>query len=374
MRPAARIAFASSLAANAAALYLLVPAPAPVVEALREPIAAPVPPPALGRDGGDAHAYLEALLERGLSQDETKPLLLARLSAASTAGGDPRAAGEYWRSNYSVAVIEEAGRRVTAADSVRATLLALYGPGARHDPVFAPLFAPLDSRYAFLASEHQLALQKLQLQRLLARAKSAATPAASATEARASNTSATVETFESLRSLLGPGAALEYVYRLSPLADQLRSANLDLSGAEFRGAFETLLRFETAAAEPQAFARTREALRTTLGDARFTRLWAVRDPYFGALAAAGRQQGLAEGTLVAAYSIFNDAQDRLAAAADRYAAGDPQRAGAELHGIQEDVRQRLVALVGEDAASALERAVARLSVSMQTSSSTNPRE
>ncbi len=107
---------------------------------------------------------------------------------------------------------------------------------------------------------------------------------------------------------------------------------------------------------------------------RFTRLWSVRDPYFGAIAAAGRQQGMAEGTVLAAYAIFNDAQDRFAAMADRYAAIDPQRAGAELHGVQEDMQQRLATLVGDDVAMALVRATRRFSASVQSTSSTNPRE
>jgi hypothetical protein len=359
------------------ALYLLVPESVPVVDALPAAITAPASPPAALREGGDVRAYLETLLARGLSREETKPLVLARLSAESAGANEPRAASEYWRSDYSVAVVEGVSRRVSAADRVRATLLTLYGPQARRDVVFESLFAPLDARYAFLASEQQLALQKFQLERLLAQAKSAPARAGSpmsAADGATSRASPTSEAFQGLRTRLGPGAALEYVYRFSPLAEQLRSVDLELSGAEFRSAFETLLQFETAAADPRTFARTREALRSTLGDARFTRLWASRDPYFGVIAAAGRQQGLADGTLAAAYAIFNDAQDRLAATADRYGAVDPQRAGAELHGIQEDMQQRLAALVGEDAATALVRAAARLSVSMQSPSSTNPRE
>jgi hypothetical protein len=52
---------------------------------------------------------------------------------------------------------------MAAADRARARLLELYGSQARRDPVFAPLFEPLDARYAFLTSEQQLALQRLRL-------------------------------------------------------------------------------------------------------------------------------------------------------------------------------------------------------------------
>ena len=111
-----------------------------------------------------------------------------------------------------------------------------------------------------------------------------------------------------------------------------------------------------------------------MGDARFTRLWATRDPFFGALAAAGRGKGLADGAIFAAYTVFNDAQDRLAAAANAFAAVDPPRAATELRGIEQEMQQRLVSLVGQDTADALVRAVTRLSISMQSMSSTNPRE
>ncbi len=376
MKLGARIAFAASLAANALALWVLVPESVPVVD-VPPPPAASAPSPAAVPEGGDVRSYLEALLTRGLAPEETKPLVLARLLAESASAEDSASAGEYWRSDYAVVAVDGIGRRVAAADRVRAALLALYGPSARRDPVFESLFAPLDARYAFLASEQQLALQKLQLERLLAQAKSPAAGAApppSAVDGAPSRASVTAEVLRDVRDRLGSNAALEYAYRFSPLAEQLRSAAIDLSGTEFRSAFDALLQFETAAADPRSFARTREALRSALGDARFTRLWAARDPYFGAIAAAARQHGLADGTVLAAYAIFNDSQDRFAAAADRYAAVDPQSAGAELHRIHDDMRQRLAALVGEDAATALVRATGRLSVSMQSPSITNLRE
>jgi hypothetical protein len=342
------------------------------------PPAVSAAPPAAVSERGGVHAYLEALLTRGLSREETKALVLARLVADSASTNDPRTASEYWRSDYSIAAVEGVGRRIAAADRVRAALLALYGPSARRDPVFEWLFAPLDARYTFLASEQQLALQKLQLERLLAQAKSlsagAAPPPFSVDGASSSRASVTAEILQDVRTRLGANAALEYAYRFSPLAEQLRSAAIDLSGGEFRSAFDALLQFETTAADPRSFAHTREQLRSTLGAARFTRLWAARDPYFGVIAAAGRQQGLVDGTVLAAYAIFNDSQDRFAAAADRYAAVDPQSAGVELHRIHDDMRQRLSALVGEEAATALVRAAARLSVSMQSPSTTNLRE
>ena len=378
MKPAARIVFAVSLVANAVALYVLSPT-SPAVKAPLVPVAARESRHVDGvAAGSDVGAYRQALLGRGLTVEETKPLVLAWLLAESAHAGRSNDADDYWRSAYVVATVEKVRRSAAAADHVRAELIELYGSQASWDPVFAPVFMPLDDRYAFLESEQQLALQKLQLDRQLRQARNAATKSAPAvletpgpTPARAS---ATAEVWQELRAGLGADAALQYLYRFSPLADQLRSANIDLTDVEFRGAFATLLQFETAPTDPQTFTRAREALRTSLGDARFTRLWAARDPLFGVIAGAGRQHGLAEGAIVAAYAVFNDAQDRLAAAADRFAVVDPPRAAAELRGVQQDTQQRLASLVGQDAADALMHASTHFAISMRPTSSTNLRE
>ena len=376
MKLAARIAFAVSLAVNAVGLCLLSPT-SPGGGAPLVPVSAresqPVDSVATGSDVG---AYREALLGRGLTFEETKPLVLAWLLTESARAGRSHDSDEYWRSAYAVAAVEKVRQSAVATDRLRAELIALYGSQASRDPVFAPLFMPLDDRYAFLQSEKQLALQKLQLDRQLKQARSTLPKPAPATldTSTSARESATAEAWQELRAGLGAEAALDYLYRFSPLADQLRSAKIDLTDAEFRGAFATLLQFETSAADPQTFARTREALRTALGDERFTQLWAARDPLFGVIAGAARQQGLAEGAIVAAYAVFNDAQDRLAAAADRFAAVDPPRAAAELRGVQQDMQQRLASLVGQDAADALMRASAHFAISMRQTSSTNLRE
>jgi len=372
----ARIAFAVSLAANVVALCLLSPTSPRVDAPLVSVTARESPDVDSVATGSDVGAYREALLGRGLTFEETKPLVLAWLLTESARASRSNESDDYWRSAYAVAAVEKVRRRAAAADQVRAELIALYGPQASLDPVFAPLFMPLDDRYAFLQSEKQLALQKLQFDRQSKQARSALTkPAPAALESSVSaRESATAQAWQELRAGLGAEAALEYLYRFSPLADQLRSANIDLTDVEFRGAFATLLQFETAAADPQTFTRTREALRTALGDERFTRLWAARDPLFGVIAGAGRQQGLADGAIVAAYAVFNDAQDRLAAAADRFAAVDPPRAAAELRGVQQDMQQRLASLVGQDAANALMRASTQFAISMRQTSSTNLRE
>ena len=364
------------LGAGAVALYFGSTAPLPVVD-LPEVLPAPaVALTSVVERSGDSRAYLDALLARGLTLEETKPLVFERLQEESARAARDKGADEYWRSDFAAAAVEVARARIAAADRARAQLLELYGAQARRDPVFAPLFAPLDARYVFLASEQQLALQKVQIARQSKQAKSApvaSAAAASATESMSARVSATATAMEELRAALGADAALQYLYRFSPLADQLRSANVDLTGPEFRAAFAALLEFE-AAADPHAFTHVRDALRTALGDVRFTRLWAVRDPLFGVLAVAGRQQGLAEGAIAAAYAILNDAQDRLAAAADRFAVVDSQRAAEELRGVQQDMQQRLANLVGQEAADALMHASTHLSISMQQTSSTNPRE
>jgi len=223
----ARIAFAVSLAANVSALTLLSawtqPGDAPVVLAVPSP-ARVVP----AQTGGDVLAYREGLLARGLSLEETKPLVLAWLMAELAQVDRGSGADDYWRSDYTIAAIENVRQRVAAADRVRARLLELYGTQARREVVFAAVFEPLDARYAFLAPEQQIALQKLQLDRQLkliksAPAKSAPVPA-SAAEPATGHVSATVQVSQELRAGLDAEAALQYLYRFSPLAEQLINA------------------------------------------------------------------------------------------------------------------------------------------------------
>jgi hypothetical protein len=374
VRLGARILFAVSLAGNAVALYLLaVPAPPPVVP-LAKLSPSPMPKPAPVTHGaGDVHAYLEALLARGLTLEETKPLVLVRLVSEAMPAAASHAADEYWRPRYTAASLERLRDRFAAAERVRALLLALYGPQARGDAAFRPLFEPLDARYAFLESGHQLALQKYQLERLLARASAPQAGPTPGVPQPASGAGAAVQRRE-LDARLGKDAALQYLYRFSQLAEQLRAADIDLSQAEFRDSFAALLELEEAGADSASFVRVRASLRAALGDSRFTRLWAVRDPLFGVIAAAGRRHTLPEQTVLAAYAVVNDAQDRLAAAAARYAALDPARAGDEMRDIQADTQQRLASLVGDDVARALLGATTEFSVAMRRQSSTNLRE
>jgi hypothetical protein len=375
VKPGARITFAASLAVNIAALYFLW-APASPVDSPLVLAEAPPPPAEAVSASGDVIGYRDGLLARGLTREETKPLVLAWLTAQALQAEPGSGADEYWRSGYAIAAVERVRQRVAAADRVRARLLELYGTEARRDGVFASVFEPFDARYAFLTPEQQLALQKMQLDRQLKVAQSAfAKPAAvpGAMESANGHAPATSQVSQELREGLGADAALQYLYRFSTLAEQLRAADIDLSAPDFRSAFAALLKFE-GATDPQTFTRTRETLRSTLGDARFTKLWAMRDPLFGVIAAEGRQQGLADGAISAAYAVFNDTQDRLAAAADRFMSVDPSQAAVALNGIQQDMRERLASLVGQDVADALVRASTRFSISVRQTSSTNPRE
>jgi hypothetical protein len=188
------------------------------------------------------------------------------------------------------------------------------------------------------------------------------------------NGGGTVEQWRALEARLGKEPSLQYLYRFSPLGERLRAAGIELSRTEFGSVFDALLQLEAAGGDSASFVDVRAALRAALGDARFTRLWAAQDPLFGVIAAAGRRHSLSEQTVLAAYAIVNDAQDRLAATAARYAALDPARAGDEMRGVQADTQQRLASLVGDVAAQALMRATTEFAVAMQRPSSTNLRE
>jgi hypothetical protein len=377
VRPFVLVLLAVSLVGNVVGLYRLgAPSPPLPEEPAAQPSSAlapqPQPQPVTQR-AGDIHAYLDALLARGLTLEETRPLVLARLMRETAPAAPRAAADEYWRSGYTAASLERLRERITAADRIRSLLVGLYGPQARDEAVFREVFAPLDARYAFLGSEQQLALQKYQLEQLLARATAPPTSVQQGAPQFAGG-ARNVEQRRVIEARLGRAAGLQYLYRFSPLAERLRAADIELSQAEFGTAFDALLQLESAGADSASFVHVRASLRDALGDARFTRLWAAGDPLFGLIAAAGRRYALSEQMVLAAYAIVNDAQDRLAAAATRFAALDPARAGDEMRSVQADTQQRLAGLVGEEAAQSLVRATTEFAVAMQRPSSTNLRE
>lgn len=194
----------------------------------------------------------------------------------------------YWQAGNAFRV-DHALRVLEAHERVRGRLLEVYGTEAREDAAIRRLFRPLDPLFPFLSSEQQIAVQRL------------------------------------------------------------RRSGIEFSEAEFRETFRLLQQLEAAGVSRKQLLSVREQLRRTLGSRRFAALWATRDPRFSAVQSVGREHDLTEATILSAYEILNDAQDRMVEIVG-LASRDAQRAARETQAVRAEQRRRLASLVGPQVA------------------------
>ncbi len=287
--------------------------------------------------------------ERRLNEHEARQLAFAELEEAALRGID-NPWDEYWRgANPALAY---AKRLQSAYAALRQELERRFGVGARRMSEFARAFRPLDAELGFLASEEQI---EIAARRLRAQAGAVADTDAAAADLAASPPGGAAIGLE----FLTPAAALEVRLRASPLAEQLRRSRAELSEEEFRAAFALL-----DAAEPRdlkAHVVARRSLRRLLGDERFFRLVAERDPQYQVVAAVGREHGLDETRVASAYEAVAGTQEALL----DLAAGGGAFVDAEAIAAKE--RERLTAVVGEDVAAAMLTARAELQLALARS-------
>jgi hypothetical protein len=317
--------------------------------------------------------YFRRLRALGLSTEETKLLLLSSLEKQLLSSVQPTLAERYWESDatekHLSAELELVGRR----DAVRTTLISIYGPEAEHDPLLKGAFRPLDQRYAFLSSAEQVALQKYQLRRQLDQvAERGATPIQAPPSRTNSSGPTDQQSMSEMSEFLDSESLAEFLYRYSPLAEQIRSARVPLNENEFRRTFQELQRLNQEGSQATAYLEVRDALRGLLGTDRLTRLWAARDPLFAALQSSARQLGLTEEKTLAAYQVLTDSQEAVTKAATLRGA-EPERSRAQLQSAVNSQRERLASLLGEDIAQQVLRIQSELGVRLSGQGAGNRR-
>jgi hypothetical protein len=326
-------------------------------------------------EAGFLNGEYQQLIRGGLDPSEAKAVVLARLYATTTLQAGTSSGIAYWKPAFKILAVAEARRRIEADEDIRKRLVEIFGPDAAADAAFREIFLPLGARFDFLGSAEQLQLQQYQLdyeqsaadRKEDASGSSGQQPMTISAQSRGSASGAL---FGDLSRRLGRTPALEYMYRFSPLADEVRQADVVRSEAEYRQVFEQLIEFESAPTA-EKYAATRGALRQLLGSQRFGRLWAARDPFFVAMRKIGRDRSLLDDSILAAYEVINDVQDRFAAIAVRGAEEDPERLAADFRVAQADMERRLIGLVGDDTARALLAAQAHFALSTQSVPSDN---
>jgi hypothetical protein len=282
----------------------------------------------------------------GLAADEVRFLALAWLERRLLPVV-PDELDAYWQSGLELARLRYQSKVAAAFDRVRDQLDRLFGETARQDPALKRVFEPLHARQGYLDSAGQLALQRFQLEQQLVRAERPGN--ARRRVAGGAEQPDYDSLVDQLGGAIGAVQAAEFLYRDTPLAAELRAANLGLSEQEFRAVFSQLLALERAPADAGSFGRVRAELRTMLGKRRFNELWSSRDPLYAVIAGVGREQGLSNDRIQSAYAVINESQDDFAAAVLRFAA-DPERVGTELRFVRARLESDLSGLVGAEVA------------------------
>jgi hypothetical protein len=311
-------------------------------------VAAPSEPSVAELSGVGSSADRAPQRERRLNEHEARQLAFAELEEAALRAID-NPWKEYWRgANPALAYAQ---RLQSAYAALRQELERRFGAGARQMSEFARAFRPLDTELGFLASEEQIEIGARRL-RAQAVAVAVADSDAAPADLAASRPSRAAIDLE----FLTPAAALEVRLRTSALAEQLRRSRVELSEEEFRAAFALLDSAE--AGDLKAHVVARRSLRRLLGDERFLRLVAQRDPQYQAVARVGRERGLDEASIAGAYEIVASTQESLL----DLAAGGGAFVDAETIAARE--RERLTALVGEDVAAAMLTARSELQLAL----------
>jgi hypothetical protein len=272
--------------------------------------------------------------------------------------GAKRAAARYWVSNGEFE--REYQEALRAAErSIRSELVRIYGADAELDPVFAHLFRPLDPVFSFLTSAQQLAVQQLKLdresrlQRALRREPVSSGTAMTLPEGMARPVEEAYQ--DGLSALLDAKLLFEFQLRDSSVARQLRGSPVDFTEQEFRQVFRIMQALHGSTAGIDGLLAAREELRGILGDGRFARFWAARDPAFAGLQRTADRLAIPEASMLSVYEVLHDFQDRQMRSA-RSASENPARAVEESAALRDEERRAIAGIVGAELADEILRA------------------
>lgn len=342
---------AVSVVANLVLSGLLLSAPSGRHATEPATAAAPRKPQRVPATPANPAGYYQRLLMLGLDAHEAKLLLVAQLEAAATrAISKPEL--RYWepgpvagaRFRLAVALAER---------TVRARLESVFGRNeAAAAKEFARLYRPLEPELAFLSSAQQIAVSEWRLRQLAA----TETPEPDKVSVSATNTACpgAAPAWAALPPpMLTAAERFEYTLRWSALAAALRTSGALLSESEFRRAFRWLNGLDHAPGDLTRQLEVRRQLRSALGTRRYELIWRQRDPTFRLLARLAPKLKLDDATVESAYDVMNDSQERLLALAAAEPAAGAERRAAGARAVNVDERQRLVALMGAEAAETL---------------------
>jgi hypothetical protein len=359
---------ALSLLANAVLLTLLLKRPADIEDVSRSSnTRAPAPVSAIVDESSktlDVEEYYRDLIAAGLSEQQTKPLVLEHLHKKFV-DAVPKPRNEYWTpsSAWQAEYMLEVDR---ARDHVRSALKSLYGEEASEDPVFQRVFAPLDLTLPFLASDQQIAIFRLRLQQQIDLAKGGLN--FPSTMGRSPDVSgagiAIAENFErAVAENLAADDLFEYQLRESATAKRILSSGVDFTEQQFRETYRAEQNFQSNPSAEKLISYRNE-LKDILGRTKYLQYLAAQDPGFTAIQEVASKHALRDGEILAIYEVMKDAQAELIAASRASPGGGD---GTDIVEIMATRDRRLSELVGQEIAAEILQAHTKtmMSVSRQ---------
>jgi hypothetical protein len=291
-------------------------------------------------EGDNLNDFHLSLLTQGFTQDQTKPLLFTKLKQLHI-DSIKKPDDKFWL-HQPLAQVEYMEALFQGYQQVRETLQAIYGAAVKDDPMVSDIFYPVANQYPFLASQKQVAVQKMQLEMQ----KQAVLMQSQGRNPRGLTPEQSPQ--RRLSRVLDTTQLTEYQLRTSPLANKMRQSKVVFTEGKFRKAYDVLLRLQHSN-DSQTPLDVRSDLNDLLGDDDGLLLWAAIDPIYSILRQVATRHNVPEGQALSAYDLILSARkDVSEAAAQRDS--DPQQAVYQVQGIMSSLKNQLAEMVGETAA------------------------
>ncbi|MDB9804901.1 hypothetical protein OAC12_02030 [Porticoccaceae bacterium] len=255
-------------------------------------------------DSDDLNAIYLSLIKQGLSEDQTKYFLFAKLKQRYI-DTIAKPNDKFWI-HQPLAQIEYMEALSKGYQQVRKGLYAIYGDCIKEDSIVRDLFYPVANQYPFLNSRQQIAVQQMQLDMH----KSAMSMHSQ--DAGLDGIPVGRSPEEMLKAVLDEETLKVYQLRTSPMADKMRRTEIQFTEQDFRYAFDILDQLQSSQASGVS---ALEDLKELLGDQHGLVLWSALDPVFLVLKRISLQHSISNDKTLAAYDLVITAKKEIGEAA-----------------------------------------------------------
>ena len=291
------------------------------------------------------NVYFQALISKGISNDEAQVLVLHRLNQKYRSNPVTK---RYWQATKAP---QAALDKLAQARQVRSALLVAFGDAAREKPLFREIFYPWADDAHFLSSDEQIALFEQSIKQQLS-------------QAALFSQGIAVEQLEELSPImhdpsdvLSTDSTFEWNLRYSYLADRLRNSGVSFTEKSFRNSYTILAPIygftpEELPPTGMQISHASDALAEEVGTNDAIRIQATLDPRFTQFKQLANRQGLMPEQVITAFGIVLETQAEIARASDLIAV-DEDRARQLINQAYVERDNSLASFIGKQRADQL---------------------